>query len=41
MTAAERYVDTLRRQLRRAIFIGDYLGAMWLRQRYYRAIRGR
>jgi len=37
----ERQIDTLRRQLRRAIEIGDYLGAMWLRERYYRAIRGR
>ena len=37
MTA--RQVDTLRRQLARAIEIGDYLGAMWLRQRLYRALR--
>jgi hypothetical protein len=35
----ERQIDTLKRQLAWARRIGDYLGALWLTQRLYRALR--
>lgn len=36
-----RQIETLRRQLVRAIELGDHLAAVWLRQRLYRALVGR
>lgn len=38
MTATERQIEVLRNQLQWAMRIGDYLGAMWLRERLYRAM---
>lgn len=40
MTASTRQVDTLIRQLERAIAIGDHVAAVWLTQRLWRALWG-